>query len=207
MEKSEIITKIRDAKTSKIKFAIADIDGVLRGKYIHKNKFLEIAEKNVGFCDVVFGWDSNDSCYDNSEVTGWHSGYPDAKAKIDLGSFREIPWENSVPFFIADFSTHKKYESAICPRSLLQRIKNQCDEMDFAAVFAQEFEWFNFKGTPSEIHESNFQQLNPISPGMFGYSNLRTSINHLYVNDLFDLLEKFNIPLEGLHTETGPGVL
>ncbi len=31
-------------------------------------------------------------------------------------------------------------------------------------------------------------------------------MNHAYVNDLFELLERFNVPVEGAHTETGPGV-
>ena len=31
-------------------------------------------------------------------------------------------------------------------------------------------------------------------------------MNSVYFNDLFDLLSEFQIPLEGLHTETGPGV-
>lgn len=206
MSEKEIIEKIRHSDHIKIKYGIPDIDGILRSKYVHKNKFMETADSNIGFCDVVFGWDSSDVCYENTTVTGWHSGYPDAKAKLDMSSFREIPWENNLPFFIADFSEDKKYAEASCPRSLLKRIKKQCGEMGFKAVFAQEFEWFNFKGTPSEIHDKNFQQLDPITPGMFGYSDLRTSLNQAYVNDLFDLLEKFNVPLEGMHTETGPGV-
>ncbi len=41
---------------------------------------------------------------------------------------------------------------------------------------------------------------------MFGYSILRASQNSAYFHDLFDLLKKFDVPLEGLHTETGPGV-
>jgi len=41
---------------------------------------------------------------------------------------------------------------------------------------------------------------------MFGYSDLRTSLNQSFVNDLFELLEKFKVPIEGAHTETGPGV-
>jgi glutamine synthetase len=42
---------------------------------------------------------------------------------------------------------------------------------------------------------------------MFGYSILRSTLNNPFFTDLFDLLNKFNVPLEGLHTETGPGVL
>jgi glutamine synthetase len=41
---------------------------------------------------------------------------------------------------------------------------------------------------------------------MFGYSILRTSQNSEFYYDLFNLLTQFNIPIEGLHTETGPGV-
>lgn len=206
MNSREIIQKIRESDHTKIKYGVPDIDGILRSKYIHKQKFLETAETRIGFCDVVFGWDSGDACYNNTAVTGWHTGYPDAKATFDISSYREIPWENNLPFFIADFSEDKKYESASCSRSLLKRIKKQCEEMGFKAVFAQEFEWFNFKGTPSEIYETNFQQLHPITPGMFGYSDLRTSLQQNYVNELLDLLEKYNVPLEGAHTETGPGV-
>ena len=53
---------------------------------------------------------------------------------------------------------------------------------------------------------SNYQKLKPITPGMFGYSILRSSQNSAYFNDLFDSLLNFDIPLEGMHTETGPGV-
>jgi glutamine synthetase len=206
MNKKEIIKKIQELETVKIKFAVSDIDGILRGKYIHKKKFLNDIQKSIGFCDVIFGWDSGDSCYNNSQLTGWHTGYPDARATIDINTLRNIPWENELPFFIADFSNDETYANGACPRSLLKRIKNECEAMGYKALFAQEFEWFNFKGTPSEIDNSGFKNLEPITPGMFGYSELRTSLYKSYVKDLFDLLGKFNVPLEGLHTETGPGV-
>lgn len=207
MDKKELLERIKNSNSSRVKFAVADIDGVLRGKYIHKDKFLNAVENGLGFCDVIFGWDCNDQCYDNVEVTGWHTGYPDAKASIALDTYREIPWENSTPFFLGDFSEDEKYNKTTCSRSLLKQIANECLEMGFKPVFSQEFEWFNFQGTPSEIYDSNFEELNPISPGMFGYSILRSSLNNPYFNDLFEQLEQFNIPLEGIHTETGPGVM
>jgi glutamine synthetase len=48
--------------------------------------------------------------------------------------------------------------------------------------------------------------MEPLTPGMFGYSILRTSQNSDFYYDLFNLITQFNIPIEGLHTETGPGV-
>ncbi len=207
MNKAEILYKVRNSESQKIKIAFADIDGILRGKLIHRDKFLNAVEKGLGFCDVIFGWDCNDKCYDNSEITGWHTGYPDAKATIDLGTFREIPWENKVPFFLGDFSNDPKYEAATCSRSLLKRVDAEARGLGFTPVFSQEFEWFNFSGTPSELAEKGFRDLKPITPGMFGYSILRSSLNQDFFSELFDLLGQFEIPLEGMHTETGPGVM
>jgi glutamine synthetase len=89
----------------------------------------------------------------------------------------------------------------------LKAINGQAEKMGFSAVFAQEFEWFNFAETPKSARDKNYQQLQPITPGMFGYSVLRTTLQQPFFNDLFGLLGKFDIPVEGLHTETGPGVL
>jgi glutamine synthetase len=160
----------------------------------------------LGICDVVFGWDMGDVCYDNASVTGWQTGYPDARAKIDVSTFREIPWENSTPLFLADFCEHELYSKTTCPRSLLKRVKKETEKLGFKTRFAQEFEWFNFVGTPGEINNAGFEKLQPITHGMFGYSELRTSLNQKFTHEVIDFMEAFNVSLEGMHTETGPGV-
>lgn len=206
MNTEEVIEIIKENEFSKIKVAVADIDGVLRGKFIHKEKFFQAVESSLGFCDVIFGWDANDEAYDNATVTGWHTGYPDAQLRIDLTTYRTIPWENNIPFFLGDFSAEGGAIQAVCPRTLLKRIQQECIDLGYVPHFTQEFEWFNFKEDPTQLHEKGFQNLQALTPGMFGYSILRPSMNTAYFNDLFDLLEKFRVPLEGLHTETGPGV-
>ena len=75
------------------------------------DKFRSVAEKGFGFCDVVFGWDAGDQAYDNAQVTGWHTGYPDAMAVVDIDTFRRVPWENGMPFFLADFRVKGGAES------------------------------------------------------------------------------------------------
>ncbi len=87
MTKQEVIDLLEDSKHSKVKVAIVDIDGVLRGKFMHINKFIAALKTGFGFCDVVFGWDMADESYDNAKVTGWHTGYPDAPARIDVATF------------------------------------------------------------------------------------------------------------------------
>ncbi len=206
MDIQQIIDYLDQHKSQKIKFAFADIDGVLRGKVIHRKKFLDGIRDGYGFCDVVFGWDSSDAPYDNVKLTGWHSGYPDAPAFIDLATFRTVPWENNIPFFLADFSGSQPGGVPACPRSLLKRIVKECTDMGFHAEYAQEFEWFNFRETPASLEEKDFRQLQPLTPGMFGYSILRPSLESDFFQALFDQLDAFDLTLEGIHTETGPGV-
>lgn len=202
----QILSDIYNSEHQKIKLAIVDIDGILRGKVIRKDKFLAAAESGFGFCDVVFGWDSADVAYDNAKYTGWHTGYPDANARIDLSTFRNVPWDDEIPFFLADFRDAEGGPLHVCPRSLLKNVQAKATEMGFKAVFSQEFEWFNFQESAEELHARDFQRPDPITPGMFGYSVLRASQEKEFFNDLFDHLENFDVPIEGLHTETGPGV-
>ena len=71
---------------SHVKLGVFDLDGILRGKYVSRDKFESAAQSGLGFCDVIFGWDSSDALYDNVRYTGWHTGYPDAHARIDLAT-------------------------------------------------------------------------------------------------------------------------
>ncbi|HEX9511000.1 MAG TPA: glutamine synthetase [Puia sp.] len=211
---AELLTHLAAQQTEKVKLAITDIDGVLRGKVISFEKFRSVAEKGFGFCDVVFGWDAGDQAYDNATFTGWHTGYPDAAAVVDPQTFRQVPWENGIPFFLADFRESGAGTGGdavsnglpVCPRGLLKRLRQQCLEEGYQAIFSQEFEWFNFIGKGNELTGESLRHLPPISNGMFGYSILRASQGSAYFHDLFDSLNKFGVPLEGIHTETGPGV-
>lgn len=205
MTRQEILQYVKDHPSGKVKIAYADIDGILRGKYISTEKFLGVIEGNTGFCDVIFGWDAGDVVYDNVNYTGPHTGYPDTPARIDIETFRKIPWENDVPFFLGEIIDKEGSPSPVCPRQLLKKVIADANEAGFKPYFSQEFEWFNFAETPQSANEKQFRNLVPLTPGMFGYSILRSTLENPFFNDLFELLKKFDVPLEGLHTETGPG--
>jgi len=206
MTDKQILDYVKNHPAGKVKLAITDIDGIMRGKYISTEKFMGIVEGNLGFCDVVFGWDAGDVAYDNNSYTGWHSGYPDAKAILDLGTFRKIPWENDLPFFLGEFITDDNSALEICPRQLLKKVIAEADGAGYTPYFSQEFEWFNFAETPQSLADKNFAKLTPLTPGMFGYSILRSTYRNDFFTALYDGMKKLDVPLEGLHTETGPGV-
>ena len=42
---------------SHVKVGVSDVDGIIRGKYMGREKFFSALELGVKFCDVIFGWD------------------------------------------------------------------------------------------------------------------------------------------------------
>lgn len=207
LTQEQVLSELQTLDRPKVKVAIADIDGVLRGKYLHRDKFLGATKDGFGFCNVVFGWDSSDVCYDNVAYTGWHTGYPDALARVDFATYRRVPWDDNVPFFLADFQDHAGEPLPVCPRQLLKKVVQRAEDMGFLPKIAFEFEWFNFHETPHTLKEKRYTGPEPISPGMFGYSLLRMGQNQPFFTALMDELLAFRVPVEGLHTETGPGVV
>ena len=121
-----------------VKIGGFDVDGILRGKYVSLDKFFSVAEGGLGFCDVIFGWDSGDQLYDNAQVTGWHSGYPDTRATVDLSTFRAIPWEPGTAAFLLDFEESPGKPLAVSPRQLLRRVDDKARSMGFAVKVASE---------------------------------------------------------------------
>ena len=95
----------------------------------------------------------------------------------------------------------------ICPRQTLKKSIKYAESLGYQARFGVEFEWFNFKETAESLRDKGFQKLTPMTPGMFGYSMLRPANNQAFFDDLMIQLQDFDVPVEGLHTETGPGVL
>lgn len=187
-----------------VKIGLFDIDGVMRGKYMHRDKFFSALEGGFGFCDVVLGWDSYDQLYDNVDYTGWHSGYPDTPTRILPDSCRDLPLEDNGLLFLAEFT--EKAER-ICPRGLLRSVIERSRAMGFEPWCAFEYEFFVFNETRQSIREKNYRNLTPLAPGYFGYSVLRNSVDADFYRALLAVCERMDFGIEGLHEETGPGVL
>jgi glutamine synthetase len=94
-----------------------------------------------------------------------------------------------------------------CPRGVLRRVLQRAEDMGYRVSAAAEFEFFLFEETPHSVREKGYRNLRNITPGFFGYSTLRSSVHAEFYHDLLKLGAGMDFPLEGLHTETGPGVL
>ncbi|KAF3353952.1 hypothetical protein VdG1_07851 [Verticillium dahliae VDG1] len=203
---------------TKVKLAGIDVDGMLRGKLVSKSKFLSIAESGFGFCSVIFGWDMHDRTYVRElKVSNAENGYHDLIAVPDLQSFRRIPWEDNVPFFLVSFYDPDTNEPVCaCPRGLLKVTLDKLEAKDMGAMAGAEYEFYQFKSpAPSDaasgttagyLQENAPQSLPALTEGMFGYSLTRPVHNKDYFYDIFDTCSAFRCDIEGWHTESGPGV-
>ncbi|KAL8681729.1 MAG: hypothetical protein Q9186_002176 [Xanthomendoza sp. 1 TL-2023] len=208
---------------TKVKVAGVDIDGILRGKLMSKRKFLSIAKDGFGFCSVIYGWDMHDQTYFKElGISNAENGYRDMIAIPDLSTFRRIPWEDNVPFFLVSFMDPDTGRPVCaCPRGLLKTACDKIEEKGFGAMAGAEYEFYQFRSPTNPnvpISERNssstarFLQQNPVNAlpplteGMFGYSLTRPVHNQDYYYGVYDTCEKFNCGIEGWHTESGPGV-
>jgi hypothetical protein len=112
------------------------------------------------------GWDLHDQVYSRELlISNRGNGYGDVVASIDLATYRRIPWENNVPFFLVSFLDPKTREPiCACPRGTLKKAIDRAASHGWEAVAGVEYEvrvpetrfmsfcliitfqYFNFKG-------------------------------------------------------------
>lgn len=197
-------SRVNTSAHDHVKVGIFDIDGLLRGKFMHRDKFASSLRDGFGFCDVVLGWDSDDQLYDNAAQTGWDTGFPDAQVRLLPETGRQIPFEDNRWLFLGEFGGAAE---AVCPRSVLRRVLQRADRMGYRVNAGLEYEFFVFDETPHSVRDKNFQNLRPVAPGNTGYSLLRAGGLSEFYDDILSACKAMDIPLEGLHEEMGPGVI
>jgi glutamine synthetase len=193
---------VEERKLTHVKVGVFSLDGVLLGKYMAKDTFFCALEHGFSFCNVILGWDLKDHPYDNIEYTGWHTGYPDAIVRVIPSSCRDLFFEDTL-LFIGEFTGTAE---ALCPRRVLHRVLDKAEQMGFEAFAALEYEFFIFDETPDSVREKGYRDLKSLTPDNFGYSIIRNTVHAELYHQILEMGECMDFPIEGLHTESGPGV-
>lgn len=201
---SQLKAIVVNRKMDFVKVGFFDLDGVMAGKYMSRDKFLSSLENNYGFCDVVFGWDVNDQLFDNIKLSGWHTGYADSEIRMIPDSWRELPMENNMILVLGEVVGRMQ---GVCPRQLLKSVLKRGQDLGFKTKTGFEYEFLVVDEPHHALRERNFNQPIPLGHGGFGYSILRTGINNDFYEALLSMCTSMKIPVEGFHEETGPGQL
>ncbi len=166
-------------------------------------------EKGFGFCDVIFGWDIADRLYDNAAVTGWHSGYPDAHARRSIreppgsSATSPTPCTSSRTSGASDGKPHPA-----CPRERPQaRRRSRRGQGLRADVLGRVRVLGVSRDARVSLVDKGHRDLTPLSPGMFGYSWVRSAQGASFVHDVLDTFAEYRIPDRGVsHRDRARGV-
>jgi glutamine synthetase len=144
--------------------------------------------------DPLSGWDIHDTPYFKElSISNRANGYQDIVAKIDLSTYRRLPWENNVPFFLISFSHPEDGKPLIaCARSILNEVvgrfeegeqKLEClagaefevssvslepaawDQEANSPVYSSILQYFQFSETAHSVVEKGHVNLNALTPG------------------------------------------
>jgi glutamine synthetase len=195
---------LSDGDVSHVMLGVVDLDGTLRAKHVSVEKVREALDGDGRFCDVVLGFDSNDDVYENTRITGWHTGFPDVPVRVAPETWRPLVGHRRSYLLLADYGGRLE---GICPRRTLRRVLERARDMGFGVSAAFEYEFMLLEETPHTVRDKDYRGLRPITPGAFAYSALRSSVWRELYDEIIATCEEIRAPLEALHAESGPGAM
>jgi glutamine synthetase len=88
------------------------------------------------------GWDMHDTVYPKELlISNQANGYRDVLASIDLSTYRRIPWEDNVPFFLVSFfDPETKQPICVDPRGVLKRVTDIAASKSLECIAGCEYE-------------------------------------------------------------------
>lgn len=189
-----------------VKVTVPDMEGMLRGKRIMSQFFLEsVAHHGSHFADLIFGWDVLSEPITGLKYTGAHTGYPDLTLVPDLSTLHMVPGEPGVAMVLCDAYSPEGEVIELAPREILRRVIAKANEMGYDPVCAYEFEFYLFERGPRELSREGFHELVPVTDGIFPYSVFRDSGSEWVIGDIRDRLAAIGVFIEASNSEYGPG--
>ncbi len=198
------ILEERDAEH--VTIAMTDMQGLLRGKYISRNKLLSVLDNGWGLAPLNLALDLDDVIMQAPGIADGSDGFADGSARLLPATCREIPWEAPQRnlLFLAEYSDQTE---AICPRAVYRRIEQKARDMGFQPYHALEYEFTLFQESALSAFEKGYRDLKLATPLKTYLVLQRQAVWAEFYADLLDTFSQMDIPLESAHEEMGPGFM
>jgi glutamine synthetase len=199
-------TFLTENNITTVRIGGTDIDGLLRGKRIPVNYFLEsVWKKGSNISDILFGWDVADELLDNLTFTGWHTGYPDVTLLPDLSTLRLAPWDPGAATVLCDIVRLDGSAVDLSPRTILRDVVTRANAAGYQPITAYEFEFFLLKDSPEQLAARGWRDAEPITSGNRTYSIYRGTSTEFLLGEIRESLRQCGIFIEASNSEHGPG--
>ena len=199
-------------KNKKLKFvSVCFVDplGQLRSKLVNVNKVKNSIEKDCTGFTIALPSLALGYCDTQIEIPGFSSlkdSFGDIPAKIDLNSFRVLPWEDESQNLLCFLELENEH-SNFCSRSILKKILKETNNNKMFPRFGVELEFTLLNENSSSIIEKNYSNLDTSTKGSsYNLLQRQNAQSELY-NDFITNSEKMNIEIEAWHEEMGAGFM
>ena len=198
----DLRTLINERDVDHVTVALSDLQGLLRGKYMARDKFLGALDHGFGMPPVIFVLDPTDVIMEIPRWSDETARFHDGVVKIIPETLREIPWEPAHRnLFVLVGLTGD--DDVICPRALYERVAKKAADMGFRPFHACELEYTLFDETAMSAYKKGYKNLELTTPHR-GYSVLqRQEARSDFYADLMDTMRHMRVPLEAVHEEIG----
>ncbi|MEJ2429036.1 MAG: glutamine synthetase family protein [Deltaproteobacteria bacterium] len=194
ISKNDVIALIEEHDIRTVQIGYADIQGVMRGKYIPARFFVESIDKGVAFCVVALGWDIQCMIVNGLDFSSWANGFPDMLAKPDLSTFHILPWREKTAFVICNLVTEHGDPFVYSPRYILEQVVEQAKASGFTPFMASELEFYLLREDART----------PLYGGVQCYNVYKGGEAEFFLGELRESMAKMGIYIEASNTEYGP---
>lgn len=189
-----------------VQFGMPDIDGLLRGKFVPAEFFLEsIARRGSTVPNIVFGWDIEDTLMDCLSFSGWQTGYSDVVLKPDLSTIRAIPWDPGQAMVLCDVTNTDGSPVEIAPRTVLKRQVERAADLGLSFTVGYELEFYLYRETSESAAAKGYRNLQPATPGVATFSLQRAAALEDVIGAIREGMRACDIPVLASNTEYGAG--
>jgi len=203
----DALTKMVDAgEIDTVTLAQIDMQGRLMGKRFHARHFLDAGVHETHSCNYLLTVDQEMEPVPGFQSASWAQGYGDYMMKPDLATLRLAPWAPGSAMVICDtLDHHGHHPIAVAPRSVLKAQLDRLAERGMVAKTASELEFYVFRESFDQVHDSGYRALTPTSPYNEDYHILTTAREEGLMRAVRNDLYGAGIPVENSKGEAWAG--
>jgi glutamine synthetase len=156
--------------------ALTDMQGRLQGKRLTARHFLaEVAQHGAEGCNYLLGVDVEMATVEGYSMFSWERGYGDFVLRPDLGTLRQVPWQEGTVICLADVVWEDRSDVAVSPRQVLRGQLARLAERGWTANAGTELEFIIFRDTYEQAWHKGYRELDPANLYNVDYSLLGTA--------------------------------
>jgi glutamine synthetase len=113
---------VAEQRVDTVRVCFPDHYGVLRGRRLAAESFLDDVSAPQAFCDGALVWDIRCDIFESTDFSNFRTGYPDLYARPDLDTLRPCGWRDGEYAVLADAHDAHGHPIEVDPRRVLRRV-------------------------------------------------------------------------------------